>query len=197
MPEITIARREHMHPGYSLPGDTYADWRDGEAETFAPTPRQALVVEAVTAALAAGLYYTVDVREFCARYLGITPEVDAFQRSQVTQVEGGEFGMDCYYARRYLDAQKKHAELRRFAEALRARPGDSLGTLVFSDFKRTNATCVKTVSECGRYLTITGKRGAATYEFQPTATQVAYAIDRAHSGKHRKDDFAGFAAKRA
>ena len=81
---------------YRVPADTYADWRRNQCREFAPDARQALAMSAVQQSLEEGLYYTCDVHARCRQLLPLTPE-DAARGSG--RVEGGEFGMDLYYAR--------------------------------------------------------------------------------------------------
>lgn len=172
---------------YTLPErDPYDDWAGYKGRDFAPTPRQRLVMDAVAAALAAGLYYTRDVRAHCAAALAITPEVDAHQHSERMRVEGGTFGMDCYYARGALDAIETHRREDEAAAQLALKPGDKLPPLMFADFKLTLACVVEAVGEGGRSCTFTGKRGRVAVRGTATAYQIANARDRAAERKARR-----------
>jgi hypothetical protein len=155
----------------------YDDWRGYERDDYAPTARQLVIIDSVRAALAAGLHYTEDVRKHCAQSLAVDADTLTLQRSQTMRVEGGRFGMDCYYARCYLDAVKRraledaaHADLAPFV-------GQKLGALIFNnDFKRTAACHVVAVE--GREITLQGKRGAITVLIKCGALAVKYARER-------------------
>lgn len=175
---------------YYLCADPYKDWAAHQHTSFVPTPRQQPVIDAVRAALDSGLYYTKDVLAFCADRLGVSPEDRA---KGATRVEGGDLGMDCYYARCYLDAVKQRALESAAHESLRPVEGMKLGVLRFNDFKRTSA-CVVTAVE-GNSISFTGKRGAVTIAGKAKALQVAYAMDRAASAKQRPTTFAQFVAE--
>ena len=83
------------------PREQHGEWARCETRGFKPNERQQPVIEAVSAALASGAYYTNQVVEFAAKYLHATPEQ---LQAGANKVESGWFGMDCYYARRYLEA---------------------------------------------------------------------------------------------
>lgn len=182
-----------MHADYHMVPNTYEDWRHNESRDFQPTARQSAVIEAVSAALTGGLHYTKDVRAFCARYLEITPEVDEHPSGR--RVEGGEFGMDCYYARRTIDARNKHAAEDAAAAGLRLVPGLELGSLIFTDCKLTTRCKVESIE--GAQVSFSGKRGRYTVTGKATALGLRHAMERAHRGGKRRDSFEAFAAKRA
>lgn len=180
---------------YQLPPDVYKDWTCNKIRDFVPDARQSLVISAVQAALAAGKYYTNDVRAFCAEYLGVGPE--AQQSNGPIRNEGGPFGMDCYYARQYLDAQEKFAKSAEAMSKLKPYVGQKLGPIVFNDYKRTTGVVVIAVFDQTDAVRISGKRGAQTIEATVTATQIASAIDRANEKGYRKDGFTEFASAQA
>lgn len=169
--------------GYALPADAYKDWAGCQARGYVLTARQTPVVQAVGQALAEGLYYTNDVLARCAELLQPTAEQRAVQAQRV---EGGEFGMDCHYARRYLDAVKEQNAMDASAAALALTVGQKIGVLVFNDYKRTTGCTVEAVAECGRAATLIGKRGAHTVRIEATALQIQYAQQRAAERKARR-----------
>lgn len=180
MAEITAA--------YELPAHgTYADWKRRELRDFVPDTRQALVVEAVREALAAGMYYTSDVFAFCAKLLGVTAEQ---AQVQAKKVENGEVGMDVYYARDYLRARERFAAEDANLAKLKPHVGQSLGTLMFNDYKRNTGCTVTAVSDDGRGITVEAKRGKVTVQFDCDASQIAKAMDRAAEQGLRKGNFA-------
>ncbi len=110
------------------------DWASNETRDFVPDERQKLVIEVVRRATEEEkLYYTRDVYAFCVKQLNPS-SVDLEKRTKT--VEGGEVGMDLYYARQYLDARKRFALEDEAQAALKPCVSMKLGTLVFNDFKR-------------------------------------------------------------
>ena len=172
---------------YTAPAKSvYDDWNGYQRPGYQPTERQLIVIAAVQSALNAGCYYTDEVRIHCASLLSVTPE-----QAQVNAkvVEGGEFGMDCYYARGYLRAQKEiQAESRAWLQ-LAPRVGQALGTVMFNDFKRMTGAMVAAVDEAAQMITVHGKRGKYAYQSSCSAMQIRNAIDRAKEQGHRKDGF--------
>lgn len=181
-------------PAYTLPADTYKDWHACESRAFVPNARQSIVMAAVSAALASGLYYTANVRKHCMATLA--PSADDVARG-LNRVEGGEFGMDCYYARKTLDAQKKHAAEDAASASLALSVGDVIGSLVFNDYKLVRAAVVSAVSADGLTVTIDAKRGASVVRFEGAPLSVQYAIDRAHEKGKRKENASDWSAMRA
>lgn len=161
------------------------DWSGYALRAFQPTERQRPVIEAVRAALAAELFYSNEIMQFCAQQLCVTPAQAAVGAKRV---EGGEFGMDCYYARRYLESREKIAAEDAAHQRLAPRVGMRLGTLRFNDFKRNTGMVVDEVLPDGR-LKLRGKRGAYEVTVECTALQVAKAVDRAAERGWRKDRF--------
>jgi len=172
-------------PQYTPPeGGTYADWRRNEMEDFKPTPRQQVIINSVQAALDAKMFYTEEVYDFCVKLLQVTPEQ---AKVGANTVQNGEVGMDFYYARQCIRCQKTfEAERQAFAK-LNAFVGMKLGTLVFSDFKRTTNMVVTAVSTDPRQITATGKRGAYSVELSCSAMQIWNAYERATEQGKRKD----------
>lgn len=172
---------------YSLPvGRVHDDWSGCKLESFIPTDRQKLVIEAVKSALDSKLHYNNDVLKYCIESLGVTPEQG---KVGAIRVEGGDVGMDCYYARDYLRHMHERAAERRSLAMLKPFIGQVLGTLVFSDFKRNTGMTVKEMGDDLRTLTLKGKRGRYTVELICTARQIENAMNRAFENKLRKDTF--------
>lgn len=175
---------------YTLPAapyDSYRAWSAHESRGFKPDARQAAIMAVVQSALDAGHYYTKDVLAHCATAL----MMPADQLAQGTgRVEGGDFGMDCYYARSTLRAQALHAQEDKAHAALRPEPGMLLGTLVFSDFKRTTGCTIRSVD--GLEIAFTGKRGRVFVSGRATALTLSHAFDRAHQREQRASTFDQF-----
>jgi hypothetical protein len=172
---------------YELPENVGRDWNLHKAEDFTPTARQQLVMDAAAKAIDSGLFYTTDVRAFCVKAL--EPSNEALQSNR-NNVEGGDFGYDVYYARHAVEEQRKWAKTLDIAKALGLTVGDKLGTLVFSDFKRTTGV---TITKVGRLSAdITGKRGAYTVTGTIDVLTLRNAIDRAKEYGKRKDGYEDF-----
>jgi len=180
---------EVMEVKYELPENVYRDWDGYALESFQPNDRQKQVIDAVQAALDHKHFYSSDVLAYVSARLGVTEEQRAIGASKV---EGGHVGMDCYYARRYIEARQAARVEKARAQQLGAFVGMQLGTLIFNDFKRTTGVEVVEVLEAGRELSLRGKRGRATVVLRCNATSVACAIDRAAERKARKDRFEDF-----
>lgn len=178
-----------MPVSYELPPNVYSDWAGCEAESFQPTNRQKIVIAAVQAALDAGCYYSSEVLKAVSERLGVTEEQSL---SGARHVEGGHVGMDCYYARKYIRAQRDLAMEYENARRLKAFAGMEVGTVMFNDFKRTTGVHVVDIDSQGRELTLCGRRGRLSLTMSCTVTNLAYAIDRAAQRNLRKHGFALF-----
>jgi len=144
-----------MKQQYHLPANVYNDWNACEFRVFTLTDRQLLVVNAVREAVdVKGLFYSSEVFDFCIERLKPS---DADKLKGLGKVERGEVGMDLYYARKYLDAQKRFQNEDEAHALLRPYVGMKLGSLVFQDFKLTTSWVVKAVD--GPRVTLIGKRG--------------------------------------
>ena len=142
---------------YRLPADTHTDWALNESREFIPDARQALVISTVQQCLDEGLYYTRDVLARCRQQLPLTPE-DAARGNG--RVDGGDFGMDLYYARAALCARAGFAADDVSILEMSPKVGQSLPHLMFNDCKLIRAVKITAVSDDSRSVTFTGKRGA-------------------------------------
>jgi hypothetical protein len=177
---------------YVLPTPSaYQEWSRYVCRDFVPTERQKQVIAAVQAALDAKLFYSNEVRKFCANWLGLT-SIQAVISAD--RVEGGEFGMDCYFARGYLDSRRQFEAEDAAHQKLTPRLGMPLGTLMFNDFKRNTGMVITELLPDAR-LKLRGKRGRYIVILECTALQIAHAIDRAVERGLRKDCFDMFVAR--
>jgi hypothetical protein len=167
---------------YELPQpDSYREWSGHKMPDFRPSARQQSTIDAVAVALSEGLFYTKDVYARCVEIL--QPSADVLT-VQAKRVEGGEFGMDCYYARRTLEAQREHASAMDAARHLALTPGAELGALIFNDGKLIRAAVATEVRS--RSVVMRGKRGAKEVAGPVDILALARAMDRAHSEGKRK-----------
>lgn len=173
---------------YTLPTDNSTDeWARCETKDFVPTARQSLVVEAVRQALSKGLFYSEAVRLFVAEKLDVSDEILA--ANYKARVEGGVFAMDCYYARRYVEAQERIQRDALVKALLKPHVGQKLGTLVFNDFKRCTGV---TVVEAGELIVLTCKRGPKPFSIEVEYESIRHAMDRAFVRGQRKENFNSF-----
>lgn len=181
--------------GYSVPSQNegYKEWRRNECADFQPSPRQQIIMDAVRQALSEGLYYTNDVRPRVAQILGVTGDV--LSRGAL-RVEGGDFGMDVYYARQALDAQQRHTAIAKSAAEMRLKVGDVIGATMFNDYKLNHKTEVIEVAAANEYR-LKARRGAATVTFTANAHSLRIGIQRAFEKGKRKISYEQFVAERA
>lgn len=173
---------------YQLPANVYADWARNETRDFVPDDRQKLVIEVVRRAIEEeGLYYTKDVYAFCVKQLIPSPD-DLAKGARV--VEGGQVGMDLYYARQYLDARKRFALEDQVAAQLRPQVGMVVGTLTLQDLKRYTGATITAVN--GDELNLQVKRGSVEVRFTTTPLGLSRCMERAYEKKQRKTSFAEF-----
>lgn len=180
---------------YTLPAapyDSYRAWGGYQSRAFQPDERQRAIMAVIRQALDSGLYYTRDVLAHAAAALDM-PADQLAQGGQRT--EGGDFGMDCYYARHAIEAQALHVREDEAHATLQPVVGMKLGVLTFNDFKRTTGCTVTAVD--GLKISFTGKRGSVTVSGKATALALSYAFDRAHKRGNRQTDFAQFVAEAA
>lgn len=179
---------------YQLPESVHKDWPRAEWSDFEPSPRQQVVMDAVASALDEGKYYTDDVRERASELLGVSPDVLARNKSNV---EGGDFGFDVYYARKAVEAQRANNKSRQLADEMALKPGDVLGTLVANDYKRMTGVKVVSISDSGLSAVIEAKRGTATVRGEMGVDALKAAFDRANERGNRKDTYADFVKSRS
>lgn len=173
---------------YELPASTYEDWAGHDHKGFQPTARQQTVIDAIQAAMDSGLYYSDELARFAAEHLRITDE----QKLKGTKsVQNGEFGMDCYYARCYLRAQKEYQRDDQARARLQLQAGSKLGTLVFNDHKRITGVFVVELTAADSFL-LEGKRGAYRVQLTANAYTIQCAIERAAEKNLRKGSFEQF-----
>ena len=176
---------------YLLPADPYADWKGSEAPGYVPTARQQPLLDAFAAARASGLRYTADIAQFVSKQLCLTAEVLG---RNTTNVDGGDFGHDLFYARSCYEAMRKRQSQIDAAAVMGNLPVDlPLGVLVFNDHKRTTGVVVVDSSN-PEHIRLRGTRGKLRLEFTTDAVSIKGAIERAASKGFRKDSFEVFVA---
>jgi len=173
------------------PRKLHADWCDYDHRGFAPNQRQRLLMDAIRQALAEGLFDSEVVKNRVAQLVGYERASD----TNVLNVHGGDFGMDVYYARRARDAEVRHQAEAHAASEMCLHPEDVLGTLVFSDYKRT--TSVKLLEAVDAWTwNFDGKRGSSRVTGTASVLLLKGAIDRAFEQGVRKGPYAQFLANR-
>lgn len=167
------------------------DWDGCEFELFEPTKRQKTIIAAVQSALNADFFYARDVLKHCVDFLGVTPEQALVGADHV---EGGAFGMDCYFARRFIDATKRRAQERSALHYLNPQVGQKLGTLVFSNYKRNTGMVIISVSDDRKSIAIKGRRGLLNVSTVCNALGIINAAKLAAGCGVRKKDLCNLAA---
>jgi hypothetical protein len=173
---------------YTVPVRPGDDWQRSKLADFEPTPRQKRVMDVVARALDDGLFYNNDVTERAAKELGATAE----QRSVgVDRVQGGDFGMDVYYARQAVEAIRRREAEKRAKDAANFQAGEKLGTLIFNDGKQVRAAVIEKVE--GDVITFSGKRGSQVVRGNASAMQLKSGMDRAKERGARAYGFDDYA----
>jgi DNA-binding transcriptional regulator YiaG len=148
------------------------------------------IMEAMAQTKTEGLFYNTETYPRCAAIMLEKGYPDASAETERDGVTNA-FGSHCYLAN---DALRRIAAAKHDAEshaALRPYIGQKLGTLVFSDFKRTTGVTVTGVTESG-HIQFTGKRGSITVGGTGAAADIRAAIERAHERSQRKTGFSEF-----
>lgn len=199
LPAPKVEAADAPKSGYTLPdGDINDEWRDAKGRgtqhpDFEPTARQQILMDAVGKVLDAGAFYNDDVQAKLAEMLGVGKDVLASNR---TGVQGGDFGYDVYLARHALETKRATKNSEKIAQELNLSVGDSIGTLMFLDFKVTTGVTITSKNDTGLIYGITGKRGAAVLNGEVGVDNIKGAIERAHERGKRKDSYAEFIASR-
>lgn len=174
---------------YHLTDDPYKDWMGSEHRGYIPTPRQEALLKAYAAAKDAGKFYSNEVADFAANFLGLTAQDRA---RNVSCVQGGDFSYDLYHARACHEARVKYRAEDTAKGALRGiKAGTSLGTLVFNDYKRTTGAFVTELPDPDTVV-LQGKRGRALVTIATGSLAIKAAFERATSMGMRKDSFDDF-----
>jgi hypothetical protein len=174
------------------PKSLFDDWRMAKRRGFEPNPRQRLLIDAVARARKEGLFYTAEVSKRVAELV----RFDLSQNTGEQRVEGGDFGMDVYYARGALEARCTFEQEDVAARDLQLHAGAALGTLVFTDFKRTTGVMLLEPVDAWTWK-FEGKRGAARVTGTASVLHLKHAIERATERGLRADTYAEFVASRA
>lgn len=177
-----------MADQYQLPACTSSDWKGYEQMGYQPTARQQIVIEAIRAALSDGHIYPDDIERHGADRLRFPQAIDP---EGYKTAETVAFGMDCYYARGFIRAEKEHLREQKACAQLRPVIGQNFGTLVFSDYKRTTGVTLVAIQAPDAFL-LQGRRGARCIQFTASAYMVQCAMDRAAEMHLRKDGFRAF-----
>lgn len=182
-----------MTPTYEAPSrKVHDDWIGAKSADYVPTPRQLPIIEVVREALSQGLFYTDAVLTYAQKALALTPEQIAAQPGRLT-VEGGIFGMDCYYARCFIEACQARAREQDAWALLKPKVGAKLGTLVLNDglcARGAHITALPGVGDSatgkGLSIRVNFTRGRNKCSCTLGALQLRSAIEAAHNLGYRK-----------
>ena len=179
---------------YTLPEKKVeADWKQAGATevhpNYKPNDRQKILIDAVAAELDAGVFYSSELVEKVSKRLNVPNDVLESNRAGV---QDGDFGYDVYLARKYVESQKANNVSKSIAGELSLNVGDSVGTLVTNDGKRTTNVKIESISDSGLIATFTGNRGKYTVTGQIGVDSIKHSINRAKERNHRKDNYDEF-----
>ena len=157
---------------YTLSDNTFRRWKDGPIDD---EMRQLIGV--VAEIVDAGIFYTSDVHAaVTARYALSCDEL----RRGCNRVEGGDWGMEIYYARSQLDRERADAHERETFARLALQPGQILGTIEVTcgyRMRRFRKVTVKS-AEVG-CVAVTGSAGGRSFGLTLSAAALARGIERA------------------
>jgi hypothetical protein len=110
-------------------------------------------------------------------------------------VEGGEFGMDCYYARRYLAARARFTLIDEAAAQLQPRIGLALGALYVGHKQCRNASIIE--MDTPDAITVKFTRGGRHYTWKTDADGIKDAVQMARMHCWRADNWEQMTHSRA
>jgi hypothetical protein len=148
------------------------------------------IMDAMAQAKTEGLFYNSDTYPMCAAIMAEKGYQDATEKTAPDGVTNA-FGSHCYLANDALRSTAKAAHQAESLAALNPHPGQALGTLVFSDKKRTTGVTITSVGTDG-HIQFTGKRGTSTVAGSGTAANIRVAMDKAKALGQRKTSFDEF-----
>lgn len=166
-------------------GDLYREWTGSKRPDFKPSERQQPIVAAVQIALREKLFYSKDVLARVITLMAVPEDVAAKGRGKV---EGGDLGMDCFYAREHVESSAVYQAELAAALAMKLEPGMKLGTMVLTDGKRNTGMQITAALDGHITFTIEGKRGALPVKATASALGIRRAINRAFERGNRKDN---------
>lgn len=173
---------------YHLPDDIRNDWALNQTRGFEPNERQMLVIEAVRLAIEeAKLFYTNEVYAFSVKLL--MPDAEILSKN-TAKVDGGDVGMDIYYARRYIDARKAFAREDAAAAKLKPMVGMKLGKLRLQNLKSCTASVITNVAVDS--IIVDASLGPKRIRLTTDARGIAHMMDLAFELGQRETNFEQF-----
>lgn len=162
-----------MDNRYPLPANTRESGERWNA-TNPTTPDMQRMMDAVAAAIAAGLFYNSDV------YTAVIPAFDftAEELARGPGVERGVVGMEIYYARKRLDEEAAARKEQEAFARLALQPGQNVGAVKMGYPARIKGLKNATVqsAEPGK-IVLKGTAGGKHYTATMTAVSVARGME--------------------
>ena len=157
-------------------------WHNVNRLLSEPAPEMLMMVDSVAKALAAGLFYSNDVKAFVMNDLKDQLEGDLDIHKD--NVEGGVVGMEIYYARSYLTALQEREENITAIKELDLHLGQDFGTLEING-KRTCHCIVISFSQTGQtaIVKMSGTRWKNHYNIEVSARGLLKAVRKARHAK--------------
>jgi hypothetical protein len=134
------------------------------------TPEMQTLMDSVTRAIDAGLFYTTDVYAAVLKDFDFTAEEIA-RNPGTTRVQNGVLGMDIYYARRRVEAQREAIAEQEARERLRLEPGMKFRRLCFSSGHARHARNVM-VKEVASAVLVEFTAGNRRYSLSTSARSI-------------------------
>lgn len=161
---------------YSLPIGPAFD-RDRWNTSNPVTDEMRPLYNAIAAAMDSGIFYTRDMLKHITERFAFTGSgLDSHKN-----VEGGAIGMEIYYARRRIDADRNAIAQKAALERLAIGVGDKLGPLYFPSIRkgmyRNNSVIAITAQE----ITFEGTAGNRRFTVKASPTAVENALTRARN----------------
>lgn len=140
---------------YKNTNEIFNHWRDIRAGKIEMDDEDKAFTEAVKAALAAGLYYNNQVKDYCANLLHPTEwEISP----KISGTEGGLFGYAIFHAREEIDFQKALQE--RKVHASKLTIGQTIKDVRLDSHKFSSLQILEINHETGWVTFIARKRGS-------------------------------------
>jgi len=150
-----------------------------EHPEFKPTERQQIIIDATKKALDEGITFTQPIQNRVGEILVVPKDSPLRIASAENNVEGGVFGMDVYYAEKYINAQKKLANNIQAAKDYGFTAGYKVGKIKTSNDEVLTSVVISSIDKYGD-VTLSGKRtNGKSYELSTGASAVKLMAERA------------------
>jgi hypothetical protein len=180
-----------MINNYPLPANThesYNRWNKCESNKFIPDESQQFLMNIVSEALTAGLFYNRDVDKFVIEKIkDLLPE--DYKSRGFNEVQGRVIGYEIYHARNAVEAITAWKEETEVRQRLEIEPGRFIGNVRFNGmtvYKLTIASVTDNYStQFPHCITCMGNRGGKEIRLNTSAVAIENALT-AYQERHKK-----------